>query len=182
MKCHVVVEGEQDARLIEQLVRPSYGPEQVRIVVAGGASAVTSIARTILATRREPVVVMVDADAVSKRGIGERRAGIEEALGQFGAPGLFRVLLFVPEMEAVFFHDRRLVDELTGGRPLTAEERVRAEYEPRKVLSRLLREQGRDPSEWIRDAAARVNLAAARELPEVKELEHSLRQQLARAA
>ena len=65
MRCHVVVEGESDGRFIEQLLRRSYGPEQVRIVVAGGASAVTSSARTILATRREPVVVMVDADAVS---------------------------------------------------------------------------------------------------------------------
>jgi hypothetical protein len=124
---------------------------------------VTSIARTILATRWEPVAVMVDADAVGDRSIGERRAGLGEVLGQFGAPSLFRVLLFVPEMEAAFFHDQRLVDDLTAGRALTAEDKVRAEYEPRNVLSRLLREQGREPEDWIRVAVEQVDLAAVRE-------------------
>jgi hypothetical protein len=50
------------------------------------------------------------------------------------------------------------------------------------MVRQVLREQGRDPTDWVRDAAERVDPAAARELPEVKELEDSLRQQLARAA
>jgi hypothetical protein len=182
MTCHVVVEGELDRRLIERLLRPAYDPKQVRVIAAGGASRVTSVARTILATRREPVVVMVDADAVNERGVVEKRALIEESLGQFAPPTLFRVLLFVPEMEAVLFKDQALVMELTAGRPLAAEEAVRARYEPKDVLSRVFREQGRDPPGGIRDAVERLDLAAARELPVVKQLEEFLRQRLEQAA
>jgi hypothetical protein len=90
-------------------------------------------------------------------------------------PNLFRVLLFVSEMAAILFHDEKVLAEMTGGRALTTEERVRAEYEPRKVLERILQERGLDPRAGIRTAVEHLDPKAVSDFPVVKELGEFLR-------
>ncbi len=64
--------------------------DAIRIVVAGGSSAATSAARSLLAARRGPVAILLDADAYNPMAVTERREGIEETLGQFGRADNFR--------------------------------------------------------------------------------------------
>jgi hypothetical protein len=58
------------------------------------------------------------------------------------------VILAVPQMEIVFFHDRDILTQWFGDR-LTPEILIRAEFQPRQMLEHLLAEGERSPAELI---------------------------------
>ncbi len=142
MICHVVAEGKTDTLVLQHLLEPEVprGDARVRIIGAGGWSLADSTARTILAVHREPVALVVDADATSPDRVDERRQFLEWSLRSVASsPSLFRVFLFVPQMEALFFEGdipKQLRRHFKPGvrYPLTAEMKLEAKYAPRRVL------------------------------------------------
>jgi hypothetical protein len=134
MNLHVVTEGPFDAALLSTLLAPEAVRSGVclRFREAGGWSAADSLARSILAVRREPVVLVVDADGGEERA-SERKAFLQSSLGAVARPDMFEVVVMAPALEMIFFQDESVLEHIAG-RPPTDVERVRAEYEPVRAL------------------------------------------------
>jgi hypothetical protein len=142
MKAYVVVEGATDAALVRAVLPPDLQKE-VAITVAGERSNPTSIARTLLVTRRKPVAILVDTDSVDERRIQERAQIIQELIQAAAAGVPTRVILFIPHSEAVFFQAQGLLSRLFG-EPLPEDVRLLAGTSPKEALERLFA-QGRGP-------------------------------------
>jgi hypothetical protein len=139
MPCIIVTEGPTDQTIIEQLLRPEFEPGggDYQIAVAGGRSAADSLARSYLMVRPDPVALFVDADTSDPDAVEERRLFLNESLGQVATSDRFRVILAVPEVEALLFSDRPLLEAMAGqevGEGLWTE----GKFRPREVLRSLI--------------------------------------------
>jgi predicted ATP-dependent endonuclease of OLD family len=173
MTYHIVVEGPSDVVLLRELLRPDFDPEKhnIRIVEGGGWSGADSLARTILVVRKEPVVLVVDADTTVPERIREHQQFLDGSLGQVGARTPWRVFLAVPEIEALLFTDRQTLENLVGKR-VSQEQFIRGQYEPRKVLDKLL--SGQSYAQVFEQRLPQMDLSAVREQPLIRELKEFL--------
>jgi hypothetical protein len=137
MIAYIVTEGSLDEKLLKQLL-PEDLLRDVGIVAAGGLSDGISMARSLAVKRQVPLLMIVDADSVEPRLIGERRSEIKNIVAGVAVSAV-EVILAVPQLEAVLFHDRTLLTQWFGDR-ITQEDLIRAEFQPRQVLERLLAE------------------------------------------
>lgn len=181
MTYHIVTEGPGEVALIRELLKPEFDPEQqpIRIVSGGGWSGADSLARTILAVRNEPVVLIVDSDTNDPAQIQERRQFLEASLGQVGPRLLWRILLVVPEIEAILFQDKQTLEELVG-KVVSDEQFLRGQYEPRKILKELTADPSRS-KEFLAKRLPQTDLSALRKLPLVRELKEFLMREAQRA-
>jgi predicted ATP-dependent endonuclease of OLD family len=132
----IVVEGQTDASVLRRLIRPEL-LSRVQFKAAGGASGLTSFARSAFALHRGPVVLVADADTTNERAVRVMRREKQELL-ELASGGLpCAVVLAVPELETVFFDTTHVLDTLLE-HPPTSEQRVRARFEPKKVLTEIL--------------------------------------------
>jgi hypothetical protein len=137
MIAYIVTEGSFDEKLLQKLL-PGDLRQAVGIVAAGGLSAVKSMARSLAIKRNVPILIVVDSDSLEPRAIADRRVDINEIVAYVSTQPV-EVILAVPQMEAVLFHDRPLLTQWFGDR-ITQEDLIRAEFQPRQVLERLLAE------------------------------------------
>lgn len=142
-KLNVVTEGPNDEALLRLLLPRAANGHSVEIILRSGRgwSEAESLASSVLAGLREPVVLVVDADTRDERLIEERRRDLSDLLGMHGPESMWRVILMVPEMEALLFRDPSLLRSALG---LELDERLlyRAKFEPRTVLEELLARVG----------------------------------------
>ena len=108
MIAYIVCEGHFDAQLLKTVL-PKNLLNDVQVVAAGGLSAVKSLARSLVVRRQVPMIIVVDADSVVQELIQERLKSIEEIVGGVAANTPVKVVLAVPEMEAIFFQDASLL-------------------------------------------------------------------------
>lgn len=102
MIAYVLTDSEFIAALLLRLITKE---DQADVYIkAFASSTLYSLARTLLLERDRPVAVVVDANTPNPEGIARERRGAEELLRDV-AGGLrpFKVVLAVPEIEAVFF-------------------------------------------------------------------------------
>ncbi|WP_349370363.1 hypothetical protein [Salinarimonas sp.] len=136
----LVTEGILDERLWRALLRATR-QDGVRVLSAGGRSAAVSKANTILVLRDEPVALVLDADTSDRRLLENETATARFAL-QLGADDVpAEAFLIVPATEALYLSDDAFIAQMLG-RPLTEVQRVRAEYEPQRVIRELLGADG----------------------------------------
>src|SRR5437588_12121575 len=102
MKTYLVVEGPADVIIGTRLLPPALQQHAV-IVPVGGRGNVTSVARTLLVTRRKPLAVLVDADTLNEAAVGQLRWDIEDLLRALAAGLPCKVLVAVPEIEVILF-------------------------------------------------------------------------------
>lgn len=141
MKIYVVTEGEFDSHILEVLLAHRFDPGQLVFVSAGGKSSASSLTRSLLARRHEPVALVLDADAVDDEVVAEQRSNLSTSLGLVGSPDMWTVLLFKPTLEVVLLRDPEIVQKLFR-RQLKPHEEELAHLAPRKILETLIREAG----------------------------------------
>jgi hypothetical protein len=169
MKLYLVVEGPSDHAFLENVFSRRFDPGKLVFVVAGSKSNASSLARSLLARRHEPVALVLDADAVDDEVVGEQLSNYRTSLGLAGEPRLWTVVLFRPTLEAVFFHDPAIVETLFH-RPLAPHEEELAEFAPRKVLERLLPEAGYTSREQLANTMDAKIADRLLNVPELAEL------------
>jgi 3,4-dihydroxy-2-butanone 4-phosphate synthase len=135
MIAYIVVEGQFDAQLL-QFVLPHSLLEDVEIVVAGGVSAMKSLARSLLVRRQTPIIVVVDADSVKPDLIRERSQSIEEMISSVAGSVSVEVIVAVPEIEIIFFQDMSVLQRMFDC-DLSEDLRASAHLQPRSVLEKL---------------------------------------------
>ncbi|MEM9218868.1 MAG: hypothetical protein AAGD25_31590 [Cyanobacteria bacterium P01_F01_bin.150] len=139
MTTYIVCEGDSNKQILEILL-PKELLDTVVIVNGGDRlSSVISLARSVLVRRQAPVLVFANADAILPKQVTARQHEIDEFMGGV-AISPFKVVLAVPEIETIFFHDLSILTRLTG-QTLSPELLTTATYEPSLVLSQLMPEE-----------------------------------------
>ena len=114
MIAYVVTEGQFNADVLRTLLRPEL-VQGVGFVRAGGVSAIRSMASSLVVVRQVPVAIVVDSDSMDPVVIRERHRDIEEFVAS-DSPGIpIKVIMAVPELEAIFFDDPRILDRIFNG-------------------------------------------------------------------
>ncbi len=103
MKTHVLVESNQSAIILIKLLRAELDAGVIEIRAAGPLSSLYSAARTLLAVRGEPVVLLLDAESADPDAIARRRRGAEEVVEAVAFSAPVCVLVAVPALEALLF-------------------------------------------------------------------------------
>lgn len=137
MKSYIVTEGQFDAEFLMMLLASEF-PEPVLVSAAGGRSSSISFAKSILASRHEPVALFMDAETIEPAGVREQERVLYDLIHTAAQSTPFRVFLAIPELEIVFFQDPEVLAALVGGE-VTAQDVQEAQYRPRSVLDRLCR-------------------------------------------
>jgi hypothetical protein len=140
MRTYVVTEGASDVQLLKSVLNAK-GVKDVEYIEGGGKSSIASMAQSLLIKRHKPVAVVMDADMLDKSRVNQQEKIYFDLLRSFASGVAFKVLLLVPEIEAVFFDDLELLQRelrLDKSTIVSSE----AEDRPRETLERLLRKRG----------------------------------------
>lgn len=133
---YIVTEHSSDAAIIEKVL-PKQVLHNVKFVDGDSSYGAESMANTLLAAKRLPVALVINAKTNDELMIGERASELNYLLRQ-ASPGIpFKVLIAVPELEVVFFQERSLLEELIG-KKLTDLEWQFAQHHPKELLENLL--------------------------------------------
>jgi hypothetical protein len=148
MIAYIVTEGALDAMLI-RAVLPAEILEDVEIVAGDGYSSARSLIRSLLATRRTPTALVVDADSTSEKAVHRRWLEIDEVVGSATAGTPYEIILAVPEIEAVFFQNESVAQTLFGQNFSELELQL-ARLQPKETLQKLLQASGKSESEFFK--------------------------------
>jgi hypothetical protein len=140
MRVYLLLEGSSDEALLQRLI-PSEILSETTIVIAGGRSNITSKARSLMVTKRRPLVMITDADTVEKDAVAQRLKTLEDLISSATAGVPYRVILAIPEMESWFFMIPDFVERVTGKR-LSPDQRELAKMKPKEVLTELFKDHG----------------------------------------
>jgi hypothetical protein len=167
----VVTESKTDAVLLQLLLGIAESEPGVRYVAAGSLSSADSRARTILMKGQENVAFVVDSGAINPPRIREFEQLLDALLAPVSMhPGL-KIFLIKPEIDALLFEDRHIVEELTGAK-IDDVTFVRGQYEPRRILDELL--HGKSRLDAYKEKLPQMDLSPLRNLPVIKELKQFL--------
>lgn len=141
MTFYIVTEGSADATLLKKVLSTVELPP-IHITSAGGRSSALPFARSILARRQSPVVVVLDSDSLDPDRTKEQERMYGDLLRTASRKVPFRVCLADPSLERVLFDDSETLSEVLGV-PITARKVQEAQFRPQEVLDELLEQSGR---------------------------------------
>ncbi len=185
MSIYIVTEGQFDAELLTRLLAEEVR-EGVSIKAAGGKSGAQSLARSLVAARRRPVALVLDADTTDEASVHRQRLVARELLAM-ASPGIpTEVFMAVPSMEVLFFKDDALLRALLGrlipgfgGNVNVADQ---GPYEPKRALQKILETLQEARRIWVKPGPPSLsdlvqgltNADAARmsEYPPVSDIKH----------
>jgi hypothetical protein len=136
MSASVLTEANFDGMLLATLLGNEENRDGVEIRVVRGLSSGYSFARTMLAVKRIPVAVVIDADSPEQEVASERQRSAEEVLGDAAAGVPFRVIVAVPELEILFFKRPQLLKKVYGKSVTTLITEL-GQVSPRRALQKL---------------------------------------------
>jgi hypothetical protein len=116
MSVSVLAESNFDGMFLTTLLAAEQKAGAVEIGVVSGLASCYSFARTMLAVKRIPVAVVIDADSPEPEVASERKCRAEEVLADAAGGVPFRVIVAVPELEALFFRRPNLLKKAFGKR------------------------------------------------------------------
>ncbi len=136
IKQYFIVEGAFDKFILERIL-PEKIVSQTKIINGNGYSIALSRARSLLISTELPLSLIVDSDTTNTNRIEERKDFITQSLLQLSTPEYFHIFLAVPEIEAIFFSDQEIVQEIVKSK-ISDQQLELAHYHPRQVLQNML--------------------------------------------
>jgi hypothetical protein len=132
---YIVTEHPQNGLLLKRLLSGQFG-EQLFFLRAESAYDAESRASSILASKRQPVVLILDAKTHDAEMIQERLQDLNFLMRMAAAGTPFKVLLVEPDLSVLFFQDREMLESLVA-KPLTDLEWRLAQQSPELFLEML---------------------------------------------
>ncbi len=136
MNATVLTEGNFEGMFLATLIAEEQHLYDIEIKAVGGMSSVYSFARTLLAVKRTPVAVVIDADSPEPDVAAERQRSAEEVIGDAASGIPFRVIVAVPALEILFFRRPELLGRVFGA-AINDHLMELAELSPRHALRKL---------------------------------------------
>jgi hypothetical protein len=137
MKAYVLTEGPADVAFLQRVIKGKVR-EPPEFVPAGGKSAVTSMAQSLIVSRRAPVAIVLDADTLDPELVREQERIYSDRLGAYSRDVPFRFFLAVPEIEHLLFEAPGLLGSELGIQ-VSKQDADEAIIHPRQVLERLIK-------------------------------------------
>jgi hypothetical protein len=181
MDCFIVAEGSTDTAWLKWALAPETKRYRISFLEGGGKSAAMSLARSILAVRRDPVILVLDADTADPKEVRELEQVVREAIGLVAPESIWRVFLAVPVLEAWLLADPDFLRGVLKADPtddgsvrqdpkevITALfQKARLKYTPKAIEklskgSKLLPLRETEPIQAIRRALEELTAAGAR--------------------
>ena len=115
MNVYIVTEGADDEAILKAILSdPTKNQNNYRIVSAGGKSSAESYARSLLATGKGPVALVVDADTTEEWRSNELQRALDRSLSEVASGSDFKVIVIRPEIESLLFLNRELLSDIGG--------------------------------------------------------------------
>ncbi len=140
MIAYIMTKEQRIADLLQRLL-PAELLQEVKFAVEGKMDSLKSRAIALLRRQQLPVAIVLDAETLSAELIRERRQHINELLEVLGGRTPFRIIFAVPEIEAIFSQEPRLLERIMGLK-IPRVIGVMAQAQPRAALNELLRKSG----------------------------------------
>jgi len=155
---NVATAGAPASRLVTRILRCSLHLD-VRIRDSWNRSGAIGTASTLLSPSCEqPAAVVLDADTLEEGPLQEQRSTVEHLLTMAWSGVPFRLVLAVPQVEAVLFHDRAGLERAMGRR-IADEDAFEARFRPKAVFRRLVGEGAEHDAPFVEeDADGNVSL------------------------
>ena len=168
MKAYLLVEGSSDRAFFRRILPPDIQAETI-IVMAGGRSNITSKARSLMVTKRRPVALVTDADAVEKDAVEQRLKTLEDLVGTATTGVPYKVILAVPEIESSLFLVPQVLERLSGQK-LSPEQRELGEVRPKEILRQLFKNTGAVTVDELANELTRQEIETLQEFQPWKDL------------
>jgi hypothetical protein len=136
---YVVTESERDAEILKSLL-PKEVVKSTIFVAGSGSYSAHSSARSLLIAKRRPVALVMNTNTTDEMTIQEQADFLREWVGKASGGVPFKVLLAVPEMEAVLTETPSLLASLTAN-GFSQMELDLAKLQPKQFLLRVLGEE-----------------------------------------
>nr|WP_294526111.1 hypothetical protein [uncultured Rhodopila sp.] len=133
---YLIVEGPNDKALMELVLAPPSLPEH-QVVSAGGESSAVSLAASIMMKRRQPVIVVLDADATDPEDVRRQEAEYNYLLQSWSNGTEFDLIFAVPDLVCALFTGPGRSASIPGVQ-LTPEQIDTLQQDPRSVLDAVL--------------------------------------------
>ena len=169
MKAYVIVQGMTVVAVVRAVVPPELLAEAA-LTPADERAIPISMARTLVATRRKPLAMLINTDSVAERIIQEQVQGARELLQMAAGRIPTRVIPLIPSVEAVFFMAEGLLERVLC-QPLSEEMRLLGRSSPKEALELLFaRSSGPKTIPALLDGLDDEGVAALRATPPFREL------------
>lgn len=111
IRAYVITEGQSDVDILRKLI-PDELVKDTEFIAASSQYNAQSLATTILAVKTKPVALLLNANTDNETLVQEKSNLLYQLLRQ-SSPGIpFQVFIAVPELEAIFFQDKHLIERL----------------------------------------------------------------------
>ncbi|MEP1080141.1 hypothetical protein NDI52_32780 [Leptolyngbya sp. PL-A3] len=137
---YIVTKDPSHAAILRQIL-PESSLRSVLFVSGESEYGAESMAQKLLLTERIPTILVMDAKTNDLSRLREQLQDLGFLLRQAAAKTPFKIAVAVPEIEAVFFQDRALVEEIAQ-RHFTDLEWQLAQHHPKELLENLPDFQG----------------------------------------
>lgn len=165
-KAYLITEGTTDAEILKKLL-PEDVLKNTKIIAGSGRYSAQSLARSILAVKRLPVVLVLDADTADETSIGEQKDFLRESLAQASSGVPFEIFLAVPEMEVLFF-ERPAFIESVSQHSYSQTEWDMAKFSPRDFLRKSFGDEFNNARVKLIDNLDQQTIETIRQHPLVK--------------
>jgi len=157
MNVYAVFDSVASARLVGRII------EDPSLLLAAGDVESSAIMMAGGALRREftPTVLVLDSDSVEERAILTQQVELDGIMSLYGSKIPYRVVLAVPQVEAILFSDREGFEKALG-RKVADLDWFEARFRPRAVLKRLL--AASDYEDALRNLGKALDDAAVRRM------------------
>ncbi|OUL31567.1 hypothetical protein [Nostoc sp. 106C] len=108
---YMIAESDKDVEILQKLL-PQNLSKNIKFIAGESSYRARSLASSLLATRKTPVALVLDADTDNESQIFERNELINYVLNQASSGIPYQVFLAIPQLEIVFLQDKLLIEKI----------------------------------------------------------------------
>ncbi|HYW22206.1 MAG TPA: hypothetical protein VE956_23410 [Nodularia sp. (in: cyanobacteria)] len=108
---YMIAEGETDIEILQKLL-PKNLIQDIQFIAGESSYRARSLATSLLATRKIPVALVIDADTDNESQVFEKQDLINYLSNQASSGTPFQLLLAVPKLEILLLEDKSLIEKI----------------------------------------------------------------------
>ena len=169
----IVTEGKHDELLLRSIFQIETDTPELAVIGVGGKSVADSYARTQLLDNAADIALVVDADSADAIVVEQNRQFLKRSLGEIPTNRSFCIVVIVPDILALLFRRHSLAEQFIGN-SISSIDFAHADYDPKKVLIRLL--PGKDLTKALAERLKATDVTSLANEPDLKELKKFVEQ------
>jgi hypothetical protein len=108
---YMITESDKDVEILQRLL-PQNLSQNIKFIAGESSYRARSLASSLLATRKTPVALVLDAHTDNNSQIVERYDLIDYVLNQVSSGISYKIFMAIPQLEIVFLQDKSLIEKI----------------------------------------------------------------------